>query len=274
MDTQDFIDSGVIELYAAGGLSEPEMAEVENQALQHPAVKAALENALRAIEAYALTHAQTPSFKLDEQILATLSARPSAEQYQEERPVAQTIPFPDTSTQEFSFQKQWKWAASLLLVISAIANIYLYRQVQEKEQELVASRQQTRQYVYQTNQLEQKSFQSENLVQVLTDPQTKSIALKAVDQKNSASGKVFWNQETKDVFFNPRNLPPIPAGTQYQLWALLDGKPIDAGVIALANLDVQQMKAIEQAQAFAVTLEPMGGSASPTLSNLVVSGTI
>lgn len=268
MNTQEFIDSGIIELYAAGGLNPAEAVEVENIAAQFPEVKNALEEALRAMEAYVLTNAQAPSPELEDRILAHIAALSAPERASE----AKILPM--TPSRKKGFTQQWQWAASVLLLISALANFYLLRQVREKEQELMASREKNRQYVYQTNQLEQKNFQTEELVQLLRSPQTKTVTLKAVAQGQTAAGTVIWNHETRDVFFDNRNLPSAPAGKQYQLWALLDGKPIDAGMVALDSKDLQRMKAIEEAQSFAVTLEPAGGSPSPTLSSLVVMGSI
>jgi anti-sigma-K factor RskA len=57
------------------------------------------------------------------------------------------------------------------------------------------------------------------------------------------------------------NLPQPATDKQYQLWALMDGQPIDLGFI---ELDVQQkrllvkMKNVQNAQAFAITLEQRG----------------
>ena len=53
-------------------------------------------------------------------------------------------------------------------------------------------------------------------------------------------------------------MPAPPSDKQYQLWALLDGKPIDLGML---NFDAKQkkllvrMKNAQNAQAFAITLE-------------------
>jgi anti-sigma-K factor RskA len=63
---------------------------------------------------------------------------------------------------------------------------------------------------------------------------------------------------------------------QYQLWALVDGKPVDLGVFDMRDGEVglKNMKPIGVAQTFAVTLEPRGGSVSPTLEKLMVIGNI
>jgi anti-sigma-K factor RskA len=66
-----------------------------------------------------------------------------------------------------------------------------------------------------------------------------------------------------------------PAGKQYQLWAIVDGKPVDAGMIDLNQPIVfQQMKTINSAQAFAVTIENVGGSATPSLETMCLLGNV
>jgi len=77
------------------------------------------------------------------------------------------------------------------------------------------------------------------------------------------------------VYLDVQQLPSLPAGKQYQLWALDKGKPVDAGVLAAntaAGDSIQQMKNIASAQAFAMTVEPTGGSAGPTLATMTVIG--
>jgi anti-sigma-K factor RskA len=71
-------------------------------------------------------------------------------------------------------------------------------------------------------------------------------------------------------------MPSNDADHQYQLWALVNGKPVDLGVFdANGKLEgLQVMKNIGEAQTFAVTLEPKGGSISPTMSQLMVMGNI
>jgi anti-sigma-K factor RskA len=71
------------------------------------------------------------------------------------------------------------------------------------------------------------------------------------------------------------NLPKTDSAHEYQLWALVDGKSVSLGVFGEnAKEAVQQMETIQKAQAFAVTIEPMGGSANPTMEKMVVMGEI
>ena len=63
---------------------------------------------------------------------------------------------------------------------------------------------------------------------------------------------------------------------QYQLWALVDGKPVDLGVFDSSenNSGMKRMKSVKGAQAFAVTLEPKGGSVNPTMDQMMAIGNI
>ncbi|MBC3542145.1 anti-sigma factor domain-containing protein [Rufibacter sediminis] len=274
MNTQEYIDSGVLELYAAGGLTPAECEEVERMAAQYPDVHTALEECLRTMEAYALTHAKAPRPELEDQILRHLQTV-SAQPIHQTAPTAKVVSLPHVETvheTERAGTAWWQIAAVILLLISAAANVYLYSNLQETRQELVSAQQTTRQYALQVNQLENRSLQSESLLGVLRNPKTLAVKLNGVTQHPDAQATVFWNQETKEVYFDGASLPAAPTGKQYQLWALAQGKPIDAGVVKTTDSTLLRMKSIEEAQAFAVTLEPEGGSVNPTLEEMYVMG--
>ena len=40
-----------------------------------------------------------------------------------------------------------------------------------------------------------------------------------------------WNQQTNQVYLDVQNLPAAPAGKQYQLWGIVDGTPVDMGML-------------------------------------------
>jgi len=72
------------------------------------------------------------------------------------------------------------------------------------------------------------------------------------------------------------DMPKNDKDHQYQLWALVGGKPVDLGVFDKTSSDsveMKEMKSLALAQAFAVTLEPRGGSVNPTMDQMMVIGT-
>ena len=77
--------------------------------------------------------------------------------------------------------------------------------------------------------------------------------------------------DTKQAYIDILDLPIPDEGKQYQLWALVGGKPVDAGVFELVS-GIQRVKDIPEADAWAVTLEPKGGSISPTLELMYLLG--
>jgi anti-sigma-K factor RskA len=97
--------------------------------------------------------------------------------------------------------------------------------------------------------------------------------LQAVPGKENNLAAVYWDKSTKDVYFLPTKLDQVPAGKQYQLWAIVNGKPVDAGVIGECN-GLCKMRNIPNAEAFAITLEQKGGSPTPTLSEMYVMGKV
>ena len=85
---------------------------------------------------------------------------------------------------------------------------------------------------------------------------------------------VYWDTTSHDVYLLVNNLPKPASDQQYQLWALLNGQPIDMGMLEISEkpLQLYHMKNIQAAQAFAITLEKKGGSPTPTLTKMYVMG--
>src|SRR5207237_341133 len=104
-------------------------------------------------------------------------------------------------------------------------------------------------------------------------PTMKQVSMPSAKPGVSYIATVFWDTKSKDVYLLNNNLPAAPQGKQYQLWALVDGKPVDAGMMDVCA-GVCHMKNIPKAEAFAITLEKQGGSPSPDLGQLYVLGKI
>nr|MDQ2720000.1 anti-sigma factor [Bacteroidota bacterium] len=108
---------------------------------------------------------------------------------------------------------------------------------------------------------------------VITDKHALPVVLNGTPKSPDALAKLFWMKNTGQVYIDPSNLPEVPDGKQYQLWAIIDGKPHDAGMISTKKgiYHIQKMKSFGKVDAFAITLEKAGGSLTPTMSELIVS---
>ncbi|GAA3927130.1 anti-sigma factor [Hymenobacter algoricola] len=278
MDIQEYIESGILEEYALGVLQEAERVAVERRAAESPEIQRELNLIVEAVGAYAEAHLQTPPAAMRERVLSgwqtaihaaapAVAAAPAP--VAAEPVVRQLVPEAEAPASRFS----WLMAASVaLLLFSAAANMVLYNRWKDAETSLViAQNEQSR--VATTMQATNKSLASQ--VQVLRNDEFKTIDLTGTPAAPTAKARVLYNVATKAVFVDVRSLPAPPAGKQYQLWALDQGKPVDAGMLAAATTagdSLQQMKDIGSAQAFAMTVEPEGGSENPTLSTMTVLG--
>ena len=69
------------------------------------------------------------------------------------------------------------------------------------------------------------------------------------------------------------NLPELPIGRTYQAWKIQDGEPASIGLISQTTGKVALQLDLTGADGIALTIEPAGGSTSPT-SNPLLSGNL
>ncbi len=160
-----------------------------------------------------------------------------------------------------------------------LASEELLRQKQNKEavtDKLQDARQTTGTIEEQLQHQKQVAEEMKRDLNVMTDKYSLPVVLKGTKNSPDALAKIFWMKNTGEVYVDPRNLPETPAGKQYQLWAIVDGNPIDAGMITTKKgvYHIQKMKSFGKAEAFAITLENSGGSATPTMDQMIVKAKI
>lgn len=263
MNINDYISSGILELYVSGDLSESERKEVEAQAALHPEIREELNAIEIAMEKYAMMHAVEPSKHVLQSILAEV------ENTQVKTTSPKVVQMKPKSTG--NILRSLAYAASILLFISVAVNVYYFNKYKTVSGELADIREDNTFMAgeFETLKVNYQTLQSD--LNIIKNPAYIAVTMKGQPISPSAASMVYWDKTTGQVYVYASKLPAPEAGKQYQLWALKDGKPIDAGVFDI-NGDLQQMKRITEADAFAVTLEPVGGSETPTLEQLYVVG--
>ena len=299
---QEYIESGILEQYALGELSPAEQAAVEAQALSHPEVQAELEQVQAALGFYAEAHAIAPPAGMRERVLgnvmaqigkpastlrtdvdavaqanAVTSAPAAAARPIGAAPEAVVRPMSSAPVDAPASRSGWAMAASVALILSLGANALFYSRWKDASADLVALQNDQARFAQTTTVVERQlgALRQEN--QVLRSDEFRAVALAGTKTAPSAKARVLYNPATHKVYVDVKSLPALPAGKQYQLWALDKGKPVDAGVLLATTATgegLQPMKDIASAQAFAMTVEPEGGSINPTLSTMTVVGNI
>lgn len=261
MSPQEYIESGILETYVLGLATEEEAREVQRMMSAHPEVKEEVEAIEAALISHASLQANEPPASLREKIVAEATGEKS-----------RIISMDSVETRTSHFYKYAAAASILLFIISAAVNYVLYQNLKDAKRE-VAILNQEKEQIASVFQAEKVKYEEQ--LTAISSPESKTVVLRGSALSPQSMATVFWNPSSHEVFINVNDLPVPPEGKQYQLWALADGKPIDAGVFNVKDTTgLQKLKEIDNAQAFAVTLENMGGSPAPTLTALYLSGNL
>lgn len=276
MDIEKYISSGILEAYALGDVTPAERAEVEEMLVKHPEIGAELALIEETIKDIAFHSAVVPHEGLKKKVLGKALAQeptdPSVPQEEGEKVVSLKRPHEKKRGRLFSYNYYLAAAVSLTL-ISSFAAFYFFTKWQDAEDRLYSFVVERTALAEQFRTVENQLDSVNRTLAVYTDEHFNQIELQGLALAPKASATVFWNKASGEVFLNPSSLPPTPTDMQYQLWAIVNGQPVDMGVISDGKKGgLLKMKEIGNAAAFAVTLEPAGGSAVPTLEQMYVMG--
>ncbi len=262
IDIQTYIDSGVLELYVYGTLSEAESAEVSRLVALHPELKAEVEQIETALQQ--LTSAAAPSTP------SSFESIRSKIQSKEEKDV---IPL---SRKRIPIAAYLGWAAAVLLLI-VIG--YQFSEGQKLEDKITTLEREQLLQQGKTDMAEEELAKANELLDVLRTKDIISVPLGAQEIAPEAYASIYWNKETEKAYVDVRGLPNPPEGKVYQLWSLTLDPLTPTSMAVLDQYDANGTQLFEvdnpnASQAFGITLEPEGGSASPTLEQLYVLGVV
>lgn len=268
-EVKAYIESGILELYVLGQLSAQESNEVEAMAAKHQEVKAEISAIELAMEAYAFENAIEPSANIEAKILAEIENN-KIEKDPKIVPLYQQANDSKVKALRFALV-----ACIALLVVSVVALYNVYNKLNIANEQIATLSTNNEQFARTVNKLEFDNSGLQNRVDMTETDEWTTVKLAGVANSPKAKMLVYWNKNNKNILINhaAMDLPKTDKTHEYQLWALVDGKPVSLGVFGEnAKEAVQQMVTIEKAQAFAVTIEPVGGSVNPTMDKMVVMG--
>lgn len=266
MEARELIESGQLELYVYGLLTAEENAEINRIALVNKDVAdeiIAIEDAIISLSSGFSPDLSTDQYqRLRDSLIAKQSPQP-----------IETINA--AGPEERPARKIWTvigWTAALLFLASSG---YLFYQWQEATKALVVSEQENTAKDARIKALEITNKQNQSTLELMRSPQNLIVDLEAQPVAPDASARIYWNKETQAVSLDASSLATPPEGNVYQVWAIYY-KPFNAVSIGvLENNSAENLHTLQttaNAEAFGVTLEPIGGSETPTLEQLVVMG--
>ncbi len=264
MNLKDYISSGILEAYLLDEVTPQERMEVQRMLSQHPELQQELDAIEETMEAFAKKLALAPRKDVKAKILAI------AEKTSLSKPQGKIV-------QLESLYNFWKYAAAASVTIALGASYLAYNYHQQWQESNVALNNlivQNQRVAQDYNVVNQKLEKIQGDFSIIENTAFHKVVMKGTPGEPNALASVYWNASTEEVFLSIQNLKEISKDHQFQLWAIVDGKPVDAGVFDIGYSGLLKMKNIKGATtAFAVTIEPYGGKESPTLETMLVVGT-
>ena len=262
MEVRAYIESGILELYVFGTLSDSETAEVAQMAERHPEIQEEIISIEKAVISLSYSMAPYLSASNYDRIKASLIEKHTPKVV-EMKPKSNAMSYIG-------------WAAAVLL----LAGIgWQYTQLNSAKNQIASVETENDTLSKQLNTVKLDQTQTKTLLAVVRDQNNTVVALGGQAVSPESNAKVYWNQGTKTVYVDAAGLPEPPEGYVYQVWALkLDPlTPTSIGLLDNFKTNDSRLFAVNnasEAEAFGITLEPAGGSVSPTLEQLYTLGKV
>lgn len=264
MNIEEYISSGILESYVLGELSADEKAMVEKNIAQFAALREELKKIEETQEKFMMASGISPRKEVRTKLFETIDQKGRKGRV--------------ISMDSSSSVRVWRFAAAASITIAIVASFLAFnywnkwKSTSSELDNLIAQNQKIAQDY---NQVNHRIEQIENDLRVINNPDFKKVVMKGTNASPQSLASVYWNEKSKEVYLSIQNMKALAKDNQYQLWAIIDGKPVDAGVFDINTAGLIKMKEIGKgATTFAVTIEPRGGKSSPTLETMQVAGEV
>ncbi|MTE27420.1 anti-sigma factor [Winogradskyella ouciana] len=260
MDINAYIESGILELYVAGQLSEKENQEVYELMQQHPEIlQEVLEIEAAVVKLTAAVSPHAIDFESFKGKLGNTETK-----------------VVDLKPQKPNWISYTGWAASILL---AGGLLWTLNNKSELEEQLQTAETERNYLEIQIEDARENLAATKNLLNAIRDKDIISVPLGGQGDFANSYAKVYWNKADNTIYLDAEGLPNAPEGKVWQVWSLTLNPliPTSLGTIDDFNTDDNKIFAIANAnesQAFGITLEPEGGSESPTMEQLYTLGVV
>ena len=242
-----FLDSDMLEKYLLGTTNELETLQVERYIAMYPEVQKAYNELQENLEIFAKLHA----IKAPQGLKEKIQSRIKSERIGRRRFFSYAI------------------AASLTAIMFAGVSYFVWNQNQSLQEENSVVSNKIR--LLEENMKEQLEDVRKQFI-VLNNPQTKKYTVKGNQKAKDLKAVAYINPVKKLSYINVSKLPHIPESQCFQMWAEVNGKMINLGIIEEAG-DQQKLMALPYADNAVgyITIEPKGGNQLPSVDNIVAN---
>lgn len=259
----EYIESGILELYIFGVLTEEENKDVQQMAARHPEVQQEILSIERAVIdlSYSVSPQLSPEVyhKIRQQLIEKHGS------------VVQMEP------RKGGVSSYIGWAAAVVLLFGIGVQYFMYTETEKEVQATAIQRDKFQQMLASVDK--ENKIHKEKL-DIIRDKNNMIVPLAGQQVAPDAYAKVYLNDAKDQIYVDIAGLPAAPEGKEYQVWAIMLDPLTPTSIGVLNKEQIAEHKGIikvdnfEGVQAFGITLEPAGGSATPTMEQLYTLGKV
>ena len=242
-----FLDTDLLEKYLLGSTTDLETLQVERYIAMYPEVRKTYNELQENLEEFAKSYSLKTPEGLKEKILSTIKAQ-------------------NTTKRKFM---NYAIAASFVAILFAGASYFFYNQNLNLQEENSVV---TNQIKLLEEDMKERLEDVRNQFIVLNNPQTKKYTVMGNMKAKDLKAVAYVNPVKKLSYINVQNLPHLEEGQCFQMWAEVNGKLINLGIIKEAG-DKNNLLAMPYAENAVgyITIEKIGENEAPTVDNIVAN---
>jgi anti-sigma-K factor RskA len=259
VNTNEYISSGIVESYVLGLASPEEVKEFETMCQQYPEVLAARNDFEIALEKQLLEDAVAPVLGVKEKVMNAIR--------QESFNQPKIITMEQTTNRSSGFLR---FAAAAAVILFLAAGYFAYTFYSDNKKLKTSNTDLQAKVEVKDSILNKMSEETE----MMKNPNVAVVNMTGTTKAPHSSTNIYWDSTSSNVYLVVKNMPKLPSDKQYQLWALIDGKPKDLGLFDVQGDGrlILKMNNTQKADAFAITIENRGNTGGPTLDQLQTMG--
>lgn len=255
--TREYIaKEGLLEAYFLGDLSSTEEQEVFEILKSDSELMQQYKDLEKSMEKLAFENIVAPPNKIKEHLLHKISNGGEEETSDKKKGV------------HLAYKRYLAIAASIAALFMTASSI-LWFQLNEAKTQLKLTLSEQESLLDSLSSTAKNTLQQKSLIAYVNDPKTERHLLQGNDLAPKVAVLNYVNHEQQSVFIGLHNLPKLK-DKDYQMWADVDGKMINMGVINTSEQTLA-MNYIKKAESINITIEEKGGSEHPNVSQLIGS---
>lgn len=252
MDLKTYIESGILELYVLGQLSPEEEKEVQDMQAKHIEIQREIHEISISLEKYGQINAIKAPAHVADRIFENLPSKPVYSSVK-----ASDVPPKSGLT--------WNTLTTLFALLSVLG-FSMYFILKTEHNSAIQKYESDKKACDSIATQQQQQFA---IINQINDPYNKIIDMTPTAGYAGISVYLHYNVVNKKNFLQLVNLPEITSDQAFQLWSLKDGAdpmPLD---VFVDNNKIIEVAFVDNTATYAITIEPKGGSKSPTLERLI-----